>query len=83
MQKSPIMARRPEGKKEDLLTREELKELQNRLSHLSTPAVEDFLSQRPPLVFTAAEMATQSALYAGTRAGMEAAAEVARLAGPK
>ncbi len=36
------MSRRPEGKKEDVLTREELKELQQRLSHLSTPAVEEF-----------------------------------------
>jgi hypothetical protein len=36
------MARRPEGRKDDVLTREELKELQQRLSNLSVIAVEDF-----------------------------------------
>jgi hypothetical protein len=36
------MARRPEARKDDVLTREELGELQNRLSHLSVPAVEEF-----------------------------------------
>jgi len=36
------MARRPERRKDDVLTRDELTELQQRLSHLSEPAVEDF-----------------------------------------
>lgn len=36
------MARRPEGKKEDVLTREELNALVHRLAHLSIPAVEEF-----------------------------------------
>jgi hypothetical protein len=36
------MSRRPEPRKDDVLTREELGELQNRLAHLSVPAVEEF-----------------------------------------
>src|SRR5215469_15220790 len=36
------MARRPEGRKDDVLTRDELEELQQRLSRLSIVAVEDF-----------------------------------------
>jgi hypothetical protein len=36
------MARRPEGRKDDVLTRAELLELQQRLARLSIVAVEDF-----------------------------------------
>lgn len=36
------MARRPEGRKDDVLTRDELQELYQRLSHLSIVAIEDF-----------------------------------------
>jgi hypothetical protein len=36
------MARRPQSKNEDMLSRAELHELQHRLSHLSAPAVEEF-----------------------------------------
>lgn len=36
------MARRPEGKKDDVLTREDLKELEHRLAGWSVPDVEGF-----------------------------------------
>jgi len=36
------MARRPEGRKDDVLTRDQLQELQLRLSRLSIVAIEDF-----------------------------------------
>lgn len=36
------MARRPQSQKEDVLSRAELYELQQRLAHLSVPAVEEF-----------------------------------------
>jgi hypothetical protein len=36
------MALRPQAKQEDVLTRDELRELQQRLAHLSVPAVEEF-----------------------------------------
>ena len=36
------MARRPEDRKDDVLARDELQELQQRLSRLSIVAVEDF-----------------------------------------
>jgi hypothetical protein len=42
MIETSAMAWRPEGKKDDALTRKELKELKHRLSYLSIPAVEDF-----------------------------------------
>jgi hypothetical protein len=36
------MARRPKRTNDDVLNRDELNELQQRLAHLSEPAVEDF-----------------------------------------
>jgi hypothetical protein len=50
------MARRPERRKDDVLTRDELQELQQRLSHFSIIAVEDFYRSAPSSMLIAGSL---------------------------
>jgi hypothetical protein len=72
------MARRPDVRQDDVLTREELKQFQQRLSHLRVASVEEFYrSAHHRCSFQPRR--PKSAHHARVGTGLEAFAQVARV----